>query len=210
MFVAYYRIGTMALSGYKGGHDLSVEGAPLVRQGEETDTGGVGTEEAIENLFQQYFSEDGYPKIENPAAILSQLESLIQKHNGMVGQEESQEQVDVSKLPGISVHNPLDSIIIGKNTMGGVINETMKHEGSCDAKVLKKRGRGTTSNSPRVKKSSKSSSKYRGVTLHARSGRYEAHIWVKEIQKQMYLGGYEHEEHAAEAYEFVIQVDPCC
>lgn len=198
----------MALSGYEGGHDLSVqdeEGAPsLVRQGEETDTGGVGTEEAIENLFQQYFSEDGYPKIENPAAILSQLESLIQKHNGMVGQEESQEQVDVSKLPGISVHNPLDSIIIGKNTMGGVINETAKHDGSCDAKVLKKRGRGTTSDSPRVKKSSKSSSKYRGVTLHARSGRYEAHIWVKEIQKQMYLGGYEHEEHAAEAYECCI------
>ncbi len=34
-------------------------------------------------------------------------------------------------------------------------------------------------------------------TLH----RWEAHIWVKELGRQVYLGGYEHEEHAAEAYD---------
>ena len=45
------------------------------------------------------------------------------------------------------------------------------------------------------------SSQYRGVTKHKRSGRWEAHIWVKETGKQMYLGGYEKEEHAAEAYD---------
>lgn len=31
--------------------------------------------------------------------------------------------------------------------------------------------------------------------------RWEAHIWVKEIGRQVYLGGYEGEEHAAEAYD---------
>lgn len=35
-----------------------------------------------------------------------------------------------------------------------------------------------------------------GVTL-----RWESHIWVKELGRQVYLGGYEHEEHAAEAYD---------
>ncbi len=45
------------------------------------------------------------------------------------------------------------------------------------------------------------SSQYRGVTKHKRSGRWEAHIWVKETGKQMYLGGYDKEEHAAEAYD---------
>ena len=45
------------------------------------------------------------------------------------------------------------------------------------------------------------SSKYRGVTKHRRSGRWEAHIWVRETGKQVYLGGYELEEHAAEAYD---------
>ncbi|KAK3274119.1 hypothetical protein CYMTET_17684 [Cymbomonas tetramitiformis] len=33
------------------------------------------------------------------------------------------------------------------------------------------------------------------------SGRWEAHIWVKATGKQIYLGGYELEEHAAEAYD---------
>lgn len=49
--------------------------------------------------------------------------------------------------------------------------------------------------------SKKRTSRYRGVTKHRRSGRWEAHIWVKETGKQVYLGGYEHEEHAAEAYD---------
>eukprot|EP00854_Cymbomonas_tetramitiformis_P006725 gene6725-8048_t len=43
--------------------------------------------------------------------------------------------------------------------------------------------------------------RYRGVTRHRRSGRWEAHIWVKATGKQIYLGGYELEEHAAEAYD---------
>jgi hypothetical protein len=31
--------------------------------------------------------------------------------------------------------------------------------------------------------------------------RWEAHLWVKELGRQVYLGGYEAEEHAAEAYD---------
>lgn len=45
------------------------------------------------------------------------------------------------------------------------------------------------------------SSNFRGVTKHKRSGRYESHIWVKDLGRQIYLGGYECEEHAAEAYD---------
>ena len=45
---------------------------------------------------------------------------------------------------------------------------------------------------------------YRGVTQHARSGRFECHIWVgKPMNKQVYLGGYETAELAAEAYDIV-------
>ncbi|CAL5219375.1 g1195 [Coccomyxa viridis] len=45
------------------------------------------------------------------------------------------------------------------------------------------------------------SSQYRGVTKHRRSGRWEAHLWVKDFGRQVYLGGYEREDHAAEAYD---------
>lgn len=35
----------------------------------------------------------------------------------------------------------------------------------------------------------------------AAPGRWEAHVWVKELGRQVYLGGYEQEAHAAEAYD---------
>lgn len=196
---------SMSLSGYDGGHDLIAGDEKTGLHGPRAEEPGiVGLDTEVENLFNQYFSEDRYQKIENPGAILSQLESLIQKHNGLVGQE-SQEEVDVSKLPGISVHNPLESIIIGRNTQKHDAGMTAtadvpQEQGDAPQKGVRKRARGAAAPAA-PKKSTKSSSKYRGVTQHARSGRYEAHIWVKEIQKQMYLGGYEHEEHAAEAYD---------
>jgi len=40
---------------------------------------------------------------------------------------------------------------------------------------------------------SERSSRFRGVTKHRRSGRWEAHIWIKEMGRQVYLGGYEKE-----------------
>ncbi|CAK0786830.1 hypothetical protein CVIRNUC_010044 [Coccomyxa viridis] len=44
-------------------------------------------------------------------------------------------------------------------------------------------------------------SMYKGVTKHRRSGRWEAHVWVREDGKQAYLGGYSTEEEAAEAHD---------
>ncbi|KAK9825586.1 hypothetical protein WJX74_007950 [Apatococcus lobatus] len=43
-----------------------------------------------------------------------------------------------------------------------------------------------------------STSRYRGVTLHCRTKRWEAHIWEK---KQVYLGGFDTEEQAALAFD---------
>ena len=47
------------------------------------------------------------------------------------------------------------------------------------------------------------SSRFRGVTKHKRSGRWEAHIWIRDSKKQVYLGGYSNEQHAAEAFDLV-------
>ena len=47
------------------------------------------------------------------------------------------------------------------------------------------------------------SSRFRGVTKHKRSGRWQAHIWIRDTKKQVYLGGYSNEQHAAEAFDLV-------
>lgn len=45
----------------------------------------------------------------------------------------------------------------------------------------------------------KSTSRFRGVTHHCRTGRFEAHIW--QSGKQVYLGGFDEEMQAALAYD---------
>jgi len=49
------------------------------------------------------------------------------------------------------------------------------------------------------KRGTRTTSKYRGVTHHCRTGRWEAHIW--EDGKQVYLGGFDSEQQAALAYD---------
>jgi len=48
------------------------------------------------------------------------------------------------------------------------------------------------------------STAYRGVTRHKRSGRFEAHQFVKELGKQVYIGGWAKAEDAAAAYDIVL------
>ena len=50
-------------------------------------------------------------------------------------------------------------------------------------------------------KRGRSSSAFRGVTLHRRTKRWESHIWVRETGKQLYLGGFDFERAAAEAHD---------
>ena len=63
-------------------------------------------------------------------------------------------------------------------------------------------------------KSAKSSSKWRGVTRHKITSRFEAHIWDANFErkpsssrrrgKQIYLGGWKHELEAARAYDLAL------
>ncbi|GMH34982.1 hypothetical protein BSKO_02843 [Bryopsis sp. KO-2023] len=47
------------------------------------------------------------------------------------------------------------------------------------------------------------SSSYIGVTKHRKSNRWEAHIWIKDYERQLYLGGFSTAEEAACAYDLV-------
>lgn len=127
-------------------------------------------------------------------------------------------------LVGTSMENPLHSVIIGKSgALGGAVGQSppVQIQGgnlslpSPESADLMQAGAMTAGENRRHRKPpgaprgprsrgadrSPRSSTYRGVTKHRRSGRYEAHIWVKELGRQVYLGGYECEEHAAEAYD---------
>ncbi|GMH44279.1 hypothetical protein BSKO_12213 [Bryopsis sp. KO-2023] len=46
-------------------------------------------------------------------------------------------------------------------------------------------------------------SEHTGVSKHRKSGRWEVHIWVGSLGKQVYLGGYDDADAAAEAYDIV-------
>ena len=45
--------------------------------------------------------------------------------------------------------------------------------------------------------------RYKGVSQHRRSGRWESHIWLASKKSQAYLGGFQTPEAAAEAYDCI-------
>ena len=51
------------------------------------------------------------------------------------------------------------------------------------------------------KRSVRSTSKFRGVTHHCRTGKFESHVWSRG--KQVYLGGFDSEHQAAVAYDLI-------
>ena len=186
----------------------------------------MNTSAMLNQLMQDVTNGGG----ENSAAIMSQLDAYIQQHGGLLQQG--------SQLPGIDMSNPLQSVVIGRNTPNYKQPEMVTTKATPDTPLVGSgRNDGTPIINPPVgqavrqeyhntvspmipqnqieqqksqekgkkteagKGKSARSSKFRGVTKHRRSGRYEAHIWIKELGRQVYLGGYEFEEHAAEAYD---------
>ena len=66
--------------------------------------------------------------------------------------------------------------------------------------MARHRSKGTKTKGKTQRKSPmKSTSRFRGVTHHCRTGRFEAHIW--QGGKQVYLGGFDQEQQAALAYD---------
>ena len=55
----------------------------------------------------------------------------------------------------------------------------------------------------RQKKRAGSTSKYKGVQLHRKSGRWRAIIWHRELGQNVHLGYFEDEVEAAQAYDAV-------
>lgn len=186
----------------------------------------MNTSAMLNQLMQDVTNGAG----ENSAAIMSQIDAYIQQHGGLLQQG--------NQLPGIDMSNPLQSVVIGRNTPNYKQPEMVTTKATPDTPLV---GSGRNDGTPVVnpplgqavrqeyqntvspmipqnqmyqkesqekgkkaeagKGKSARSSKFRGVTKHRRSGRYEAHIWIKELGRQVYLGGYEFEEHAAEAYD---------
>eukprot|EP01024_Parvocaulis_polyphysoides_P060495 TRINITY_DN6606_c0_g3_i4.p1 TRINITY_DN6606_c0_g3~~TRINITY_DN6606_c0_g3_i4.p1 ORF type:complete len:381 (+),score=74.42 TRINITY_DN6606_c0_g3_i4:190-1332(+) len=78
-----------------------------------------------------------------------------------------------------------------------VINEANRKEAM--KRKRNNRGGGGIKKGADKKGGARSTSRFRGVTHHCRTGRWEAHIW--EEGKQIYLGSFNSEEQAALAYD---------
>ena len=89
---------------------------------------------------------------------------------------------------------------VTRDTQCAPINKRRRASGASGASAAKKpRGGGASGGYSSRGGGNRSTSKFRGVTHHCRTGRWEAHIW--EDGKQVYLGGFDSENQAALAYD---------
>jgi hypothetical protein len=103
-----------------------------------------------------------------------------------------------------------DSLLNYTNAMWGTLDPSLAASGGTPVPAPLPRHRQSEGGSPLGKRdadgaprrraaSNRVGSRYRGVTHHARTNRYEAHLW--DDGKQLYLGGFYNEEQAALAYD---------
>eukprot|EP00889_Picochlorum_renovo_P001290 jgi/Picre1/28320/NNA_003726.t1 len=154
----------------------------------------LATGSSFSDAMQQYFGGDASTH-KKSCPKWSLLSTNIMSH-WQHSRKRKTENTD--NLPGLSVNNPLESTVIAKN---GPLPQGMVPESVTTTMPGQKKKRQRARVKPQDGTRERQTSTYRGVTRHSRSGRFEAHIWVKELRRQVYLGGYEHEEHAAEAYD---------
>jgi len=98
-------------------------------------------------------------------------------------------------------HHPGDKVVtkqVPNKPRGG--SSTVVKKGSSGT-VATTAAAGTDKKEKKKREQQPKTSQYRGVTLHRRSGRWEAHAWSARLKKQVYLGGFETEEDAAEAHD---------
>jgi hypothetical protein len=157
------------------------------------------TVEACARLIQQHGSE---PKslpgmtIDNPLPSVCLGKLVPCTPDGVEGDS----RVDQASLAASnSVNRALHAAMHAETDCATPVSNNRKV--SADGELPAKKPR---TGAKRRKADTSDTTTYRGISQHKRSGRFEAHIWINSIKKQVYLGGYATEELAAEAYDIVL------
>ncbi|CAD7701870.1 unnamed protein product [Ostreobium quekettii] len=91
---------------------------------------------------------------------------------------------------------------VGSSEVDGVAEGSVLADGGPEGQALDSPPKEAKAGRVRGKAAQKTS-QYNGVSKHRRSGRWEAHIWVNDFGRQIYLGGFDVPEDAAAAYDMV-------
>lgn len=121
--------------------------------------------------------------------------------------------VGVNALPPTPAPLPLPSLIISASTVAALLMEgddggyTLPPPSPPPParRRLAPRTPSTKKRAPKKKRKAagEQTSSFRGVTLHQRSGRYEAHCWVPALRRQVFAGAWRTELAAARAFDVV-------
>lgn len=141
--------------------------------------------------------EEGFVGGENRSDVARVFQHLLTQ-----SPSKCEESINSGKIKEDDICEETSNKETQKSIREGILNRS-DDVTECIAMLAPKIQRKRNANSTKRKTSFNEcrSSQFRGVTKHRRSGRWEAHIWIKEMGRQVYLGGYEKEEHAAEAYD---------